>query len=56
MKRLFAYAFQTDLRLDEIEARLNREGPWSWIARDSDRWGDYLSTRARRPGASVNRW
>ena len=52
MKRLFAYTFQTELPLAQITARLGEAGGWRWIERDSDRWGDYLSTIGV-PGAVV---
>ena len=45
---LFAYSFKTDLTLAQIFARLNEAGPWRWLERDSDHWGDYLSSVALR--------
>ena len=52
MKELFALAFKSDLSLAQMFDRLNAAGPWQWIQRDSERFGDYLSTRDL-PGYSV---
>ena len=46
MKDVFAFTFESDLSLVGIFVRLNTAGPWRWVQRDSERWGDYLSTRA----------
>ncbi len=46
MKQVFAYRFTTELTLPQVFERLNEEGPWRWSMRDSDRWGDYMSTLA----------
>jgi len=46
MKDVFAYSFRTGLSLAEIFARLNATGPWRWSVRDSEQWGEYISTRA----------
>ena len=47
MKRnAYAYKFKTDLSLPEVFNRLNELGPWRWLERDNDRWGEYLSARA----------
>ena len=43
MRSSFAYSFRSALALPDILARLNRLGPWRWIERDSDRFGDYMS-------------
>ena len=51
MTDLFAYTFATDLSLAELAARL-AGGPWRWIERDGERWGDYLAT-VGVPGAIV---
>lgn len=40
-----AYVFQSALPLADIKAKLNALGPWDWIDRDSDRFGDYLSAQ-----------
>lgn len=46
MKRVRAYAFKSPMTLPEIRARLDEAGPWRWIERESDRFGDYISARA----------
>ncbi|HJZ91184.1 MAG TPA: hypothetical protein VKE40_09945 [Gemmataceae bacterium] len=46
MRQLYAWAFKTDLTLGNLFARLNARGPWLWSMRDSESWGDYMSTRA----------
>lgn len=46
MYDIYAYAFTSTLSLSEIRAKLNDIGPWSWIERDNDRFGEYISTRA----------
>jgi hypothetical protein len=46
MRKTYAYAFRSDLQLPEVLARLNEVGPWSWIERDNDRWGEYISALA----------
>jgi hypothetical protein len=46
MRDVYAYAFKSDLTLPQIFQRLNDLGPWQWIERDSDRWGEYISARA----------
>jgi len=38
-----AFAFRSDLTLDDMFARLQTTGPWEWDRRDSDRWDYYLS-------------
>jgi hypothetical protein len=43
MTRLRAYAFKSDKDIVAIRDRLNEIGPWKWIDRDSDRWGEYIS-------------
>ena len=47
VKRTSAHAFQFGGGLAELKTRLEAVGPWSWTPRDSDYFGDYLSTRAR---------
>jgi hypothetical protein len=49
----FAYAFRSDLSLDQMFDRLGEATPWRWAKADSDRWGDYLSTRAMPDYAMV---
>ena len=46
MKRLVAHKFESDLSLSDMLDRLNTAGPWRWEMRDSERWGDYIATRA----------
>jgi hypothetical protein len=46
MRKFEAFAFKSELSLDGIFDRLNQVGPWRWSQRDSDRYGDYLATRA----------
>lgn len=46
MNDLFAYTFESDVSLSDMLVRLNNHGPWRWIERDSEHWGDYISTRA----------
>jgi len=46
MKDLFAFTFESDISLSDMLVRLNNNGPWRWIERDSEHWGDYISTRA----------
>jgi hypothetical protein len=41
-----AFAFSTELTLDEIYARLQQTGVWTWHRRDNDRWDNYLSAAA----------
>lgn len=48
MLDLYAYSFQSDFSLDEIFARFNELGPWRWINRDNDRWGEYISSGVLR--------
>lgn len=43
MKRVNAYSFASALPLPDMFARLNALGPWRWIERDNDRWGEYIS-------------
>lgn len=41
----YAYSFESSLDLKAMLATLNRGGALTWEERDSDRYGDYLSTR-----------
>ena len=41
----FAYSFTSPLSLADIRLRLNGLGPWRWIERDNDQFGEYISTR-----------
>ena len=45
MRQGFAYAFTSPLSLADVHKKLNELGPWRWIERDNDRFGEYLSTR-----------
>jgi hypothetical protein len=42
---LFARSFTSALSLPEIKARLNEVGPWRWIDRDNDNYGEYISAK-----------
>ncbi len=42
--QLWAYDFVCDKPMAEIRAVLNAEGPWHWIERDKEAFGDYLSS------------
>jgi hypothetical protein len=48
----WAYDFECDNTLDGIASLINRAGPWTWQARDSYWYGDYLNTRPA-PGLRV---
>lgn len=41
---LWAYDFVCDKPMAEIRAVLNAEGPWTWIERDKEAFGDYISS------------
>lgn len=43
---LYAYSFYSPLSMSEVFARLSDLGPWRWIERDNDEWGEYISARA----------
>jgi hypothetical protein len=43
---IYAYAFKSDLSIPDMLKRLNEVGPWQWIDRDSDRYGEYIAARA----------
>jgi hypothetical protein len=45
IRDLYAYAFKSALSLAEILEKLNASGPWQWLERDNDKWGEYISTR-----------
>ena len=45
MRRIRAYTFNTSQTLPEIRARFEEVGPWRWTERESDRLGDYISSR-----------
>jgi hypothetical protein len=50
MKRVNAYSFDAPINLWDLRVRLNELGPWNWVERDNDRWGEYISTRALPEG------
>lgn len=52
MQSRFAYSFTTSLDRTEMFLRLRERGPWRWVDRNSDRWGQYLSTSSPR-GSNV---
>ena len=41
----WACEFRCAKSLDALDAALNQAGPWSWQARDSYGYGDYLNSR-----------
>jgi hypothetical protein len=43
---LYAYSFRSPLSLAEVLERFRTLGPWRWIERDNDNWGEYISARA----------
>ena len=50
---LAAYSFSTPLELNKIFTRLNERGPWRWMERDSEYYGDYLSCLTCPEGAKI---
>lgn len=46
--RSVALQFDSDLGLMQMLALLNELGPWKWTERDSDRWGEYISSGVLR--------
>jgi hypothetical protein len=44
MYRAFSLQLTTRLPPREMFARLLANRSWSWLERDSDRWGEYVST------------
>lgn len=50
MRRVRAYAFSAEKSLPELRDAFNALGPWRWLDRDSDRHGDYISTRVMPDG------
>jgi hypothetical protein len=52
MRQYYAYSFTTSLAPADVFRRLRADGTWTWIDRDSDRWGDYVSA-VDAPGAIV---
>ncbi len=47
-KKNLAYAFKSDMSLEEMRQHLNAQELWSWIERDSYWYGDYISALAER--------
>lgn len=45
VRKLYACSFACDLTLAQMLPRLNATGPWRWIERANDNWGDYLVAR-----------
>ena len=41
--RDFARSFMSDIGIEQMRSILNGSGPWSWIDRDNDQWGPYIS-------------
>jgi hypothetical protein len=48
--REVAFAFDSDLRYEQVFERLNAAGPWSWRDRDSAWYGNYASAWTPTPG------
>jgi hypothetical protein len=46
-KTNLAYAFKSDMSLEEMRQRLNAQGLWNWRERDSY-WYSYISARAEK--------
>ncbi len=46
MTDLYAYSFHSPRSMAEVFERLDNLGPWRWIERDNDNWGEYISARA----------
>lgn len=47
------YAFDSDLTLEQMQAKLNASGPWSWDIGDSYWYGDYLRTHPNQDQGRV---
>lgn len=45
MRHVYAYSFKSPMALAQMLAKWNEIGPWKWTERDSDRFGEYISTR-----------
>lgn len=52
MTEYYAITFSTTLPASEVFRRLRDGGTWRWNDRDSERWGDYVSSSGV-PGAIV---
>jgi hypothetical protein len=52
MRSLYAYAFSTALAPADVFRKLRETATWMWVDRESDRWGDYVSS-VGVPGAIV---
>jgi hypothetical protein len=42
-QEVIAYAFKSDLSLEQMNELLNDQSAWQWIDRESDYFGEYLS-------------
>ena len=42
---VYGYRFSADTQLDDMYETLSAAGPWRWLRRYSDHWGDYISAR-----------
>lgn len=45
MRQVFAYSFSSPHSLVQVRSKLNGLGPWRWIERDNDNYGEYISSR-----------
>lgn len=45
MTDVYAYRFKSELSLEQIFTQFKDLGPWRWIERDNDNWGEYISAR-----------
>jgi hypothetical protein len=45
MRHVFAYSFTSPYALPTMLSKLNALGPWRWIERDNDNYGEYISSR-----------
>ncbi len=54
-KRVDAYSFRSPLSLEEMMAKLNELGPWTWDTRDNDRFGEYIWAGVLRDGGDFGR-
>jgi hypothetical protein len=45
VREIYAYSFTSPLSIAQMFERLNANGPWKWLERDNDRYGEYISTR-----------
>jgi hypothetical protein len=45
MRQVFAYSFASPRSLADVQSEFNELGPWNWIERDNDNYGEYISSR-----------